>query len=65
MDWVDYVLDHEQETLQAWVQATQFDFEAFICHAEPPAMPEKPPSDARARARKGCGSERRRAMRRP
>ena len=33
-DWIDYVLDHEKEPLQAWVQAAQFDFEPFICDEE-------------------------------
>ena len=46
-DWVDYVLDHGQEALQAWVQASQFDFEAFVCQEEAPAKPKKPPSDRR------------------
>src|SRR5262249_19854674 len=30
-DWIDYVLDHDKEALQAWVQASQFEFEPFIC----------------------------------
>jgi hypothetical protein len=30
-DWVDYILDHEHQALTAWVQATHFDFESFIC----------------------------------
>ena len=46
-DWVDYVLDHEQEALQAWVQASQFDFEPFICREAPAGKPEKPSSKRR------------------
>ena len=44
IDWIDYVLDHEKEPLQAWVQAAQFDFEAFICDEDQAARPKKPPS---------------------
>ncbi len=44
IDWIDYVLDHEKEPLQAWVQAAQFDFEAFICDEDQAARPTKPPS---------------------
>src|SRR5262245_27113131 len=42
-DWIDYVLDYEKEPLQAWVQAAQFDFEAFVSD-EDPAKPRKPPA---------------------
>jgi hypothetical protein len=51
IDWVDYVLDHEQEALTAWVQAAQFDFEAFVCDEDaakvkkPPPPPEKHKSE--------------------
>ncbi len=41
-DWVDYVLDHEQESLRAWVQATQFDFEGFVCREEIPDETRRP-----------------------
>ena len=44
IDWIDYVLEHEKEPLQAWVQAAQFDFEAFICDEDQAARPKKPPS---------------------
>ena len=33
-DWIDYVLDQEQQPLTAWVQATRFDFEPFVCREE-------------------------------
>ncbi len=42
-DWIDYVLDHDQESLNAWVQAMQFDFEGFICDDETGTKPKKPP----------------------
>jgi cellulose synthase operon protein C len=62
-DWIDYVLDHEAEPLAAWVQASQFDFEPFICD-EDPAKPRKPPGEGkttrgrdRAGQREGAGAE--------
>lgn len=35
-DWVDYVLDREQEPLTAWQESMQFDFESFVCHEPSP-----------------------------
>jgi hypothetical protein len=51
-DWVDYVLDHEKEALQAWVQASQFDFEPFVCKDDQPAKTKKPPATERGRSGK-------------
>jgi hypothetical protein len=52
-DWVDYVLDHENEPLQAWVQASQFDFEPFICEEENrPEKPKKSPDDKKEKKEK-------------
>jgi cellulose synthase operon protein C len=48
-DWVDYVIDHEHEKLSAWINATQFDFDSFICRDDQQDQP-KPPTD---KARKG------------
>jgi cellulose synthase operon protein C len=52
-DWVEYVLDHDKEELQAWVQVAQFDFEAFVCTDEAPAKPKRPPSSDKKRSEKG------------
>src|SRR5205085_10475892 len=41
IDWIDYVLDRDKEPLQAWVQAAQFDFEAFICDEDLAGKPKK------------------------
>ncbi len=30
-DWVDYVIEAEQQALAAWIEATRFDFDSFIC----------------------------------
>jgi hypothetical protein len=48
-DWVDYVLDHDREALTAWVQASQFDFEAFVCSEDGQPRPKKaePPEPKR------------------
>ncbi|MFO0878493.1 MAG: hypothetical protein U0840_14230 [Gemmataceae bacterium] len=46
-DWIDYVLDHEKQPLQAWVQATQFDFEPFVSEEETTSRPRKPPGEPR------------------
>jgi hypothetical protein len=48
-DWVDYVLDRDNEPLQAWVQAMRFEFEPFICDEETTPKPKKPPADEKAR----------------
>jgi hypothetical protein len=59
-DWIDYVLDHDREVLQGWVQAAQFDFESFVCNedgtpkkkSEPPE-PKKPSRASREGKQKG------------
>ena len=30
-DWVEYVLDYERESITAWTESFQFDFESFVC----------------------------------
>ncbi len=30
-DWVDYVIEAEQQPLAAWIEATRFDFDHFVC----------------------------------
>jgi hypothetical protein len=58
-DWVDYVLDHERQALQAWVQAAQFDFEPFICEEEGQPKPRKPPgSESKPRGQRDRSSGR-------
>ena len=34
-DWVDYVIETEQEPLAAWIGATRFDFDHFVCTDAP------------------------------
>lgn len=41
-DWVQYVLDRESESLNAWVQSAAFDFEPFICPDDQPDKPKSP-----------------------
>ena len=43
-DWVQYILDHEQKALEAWMQAARFDFESFICKEELTTPVEPPPT---------------------
>lgn len=45
-DWVDYVLEHEQEPIAAWLGATQFQFEGFICKDD--VAKEKKPKEPTA-----------------
>ena len=50
-DWIDYVIDHESESLRAWVASHQFDFEHFVCTDEverkqTKAPPTPPPVEA-------------------
>ena len=52
-DWVDYIIDHERDALRAWVQATQFDFESFVCKEDAPDKPKAPPSEGKKKGRKG------------
>lgn len=40
-DWVDYVVDSNRESLKAWSEAMQFDFESFICPDEGPDRSSK------------------------
>jgi hypothetical protein len=43
-DWIDYVIETNQSLLAAWIEATRFDFDQFIC-VEPSAPKPKPPGD--------------------
>ena len=50
-DWVDYVIEAEQKPLLAWIEATRFDFDHFICKdtGGPKTKPdrgEKEPTDS-------------------
>lgn len=41
-DWVDYVIEAEQKPLAAWIEATRFDFDNFICkEGGPKNKPDK------------------------
>ena len=44
-DYVDYVLDREHESLEAWVAAHRFDFESFVCREDRAVRGEKPPPE--------------------
>jgi hypothetical protein len=51
-DWVDYVLDHDREALQAWVQASQFEFEPFTCNEDGTPKPKKAEHPERSRSQR-------------
>lgn len=56
-DWVDYVLDHDKAPLEAWVQASQFDFEPFVCDEDTrPEKPKKSPGDEKKEKKEKKGS---------
>jgi hypothetical protein len=42
-DWVDYVIEAEQKPLAAWIEATRFDFDHFVCKdtGGPKTRPDK------------------------
>ncbi|MBY0458219.1 MAG: hypothetical protein K2V38_12835, partial [Gemmataceae bacterium] len=48
-DWVDYVVEAEQQALAAWIEATRFDFDHFICKdvGGPKNKPDKGDKDAK------------------
>ncbi len=50
-DWVDYIIEAERDPLAAWIEATRFDFEHFICKdtAGPKTKPDKGDKDPKAR----------------
>jgi hypothetical protein len=53
-EWVDYVIDHERQELQLWVESAQFDFESFVIAEESPRKPAKAEESAeQAPSKKG------------
>jgi len=53
-EWVDYVLEQEQETLTSWMSANVFEFEPFVCEdgAAKPTKERKKQSAKTPRPRK-------------
>ena len=49
-DWVDYVIETNHAPLAAWVEATRFDFDHFVC-ADGPPKPPKNRDDEKGRRR--------------
>ena len=50
-DWVDYIIESEQKPLSAWIEATRFDFDQFICTETggPKTKPDKGDREPRER----------------
>jgi hypothetical protein len=44
-DWIDYVLEHDHEPLQAWIESARFEFEPFVCDED-----DRPKPTPRAKA---------------
>ncbi|MFM8271877.1 MAG: hypothetical protein ACKODX_06025, partial [Gemmata sp.] len=62
-DWVDYVIEAEQQALSAWIEATRFDFDNFVCKevGGPKNRPDKGDKDTKEKdedlkAPKGVGA---------
>ncbi|AMV24875.1 hypothetical protein VT84_10790 [Gemmata sp. SH-PL17] len=62
-DWVDYVIEAEQQALAAWIEATRFDFDHFVCKdvGGPKNKPDKGDKDSKekdddVKAPKGVGT---------
>lgn len=45
-NWVDYVLDHHAQALDAWTESHRFEFEAFICKDDVKESPTPAPGNA-------------------
>lgn len=50
-DWVDYVITAEQKPLAAWIEATRFDFDHFVCRDTGGPKPRPGPGDREPRGR--------------
>ncbi len=50
-DWVDYIIEAEPQQLVAWIEATRFDFDGFICKdaGGPKPKPDKPDKEPKER----------------
>jgi hypothetical protein len=42
-EWVNYVIEAEQEPLAAWIESTRFDFDQFVCPAKDAGGPKPKP----------------------
>ncbi len=50
-DWVDYVIEAEQQVLAAWIEATRFDFDHFVCKdaGGPKTKPDKSDKESKSK----------------
>ena len=56
--WVDHVLDREHEPLTAWIEASRFDFEAFVCRGdEKPKEPSEPKPPRKEKAKRAAAKK--------
>ena len=54
-EWVNYVIETNREPIAAWIAATTFDFDSFVC-AETGTKPKPPPAKGEEKAVKGKSS---------
>ncbi len=53
--WVEYVIDRHAEPLSAWVEATRFEFQSFLCGDAGESKAPKPPGAKADAGRKAKG----------
>jgi cellulose synthase operon protein C len=46
-DWIDYILEHEQVAMNAWIASHRFEFESFVCRDDEVKQPRQVPSNER------------------
>lgn len=56
-DWVDYVIETNHAPLAAWVEASRFDFEHFVCADGQPPKPKDDGADKGKRPKKSVPDE--------
>ncbi|MDX1929256.1 MAG: hypothetical protein SFV81_22200 [Pirellulaceae bacterium] len=46
-DWIDYIFEHEQVAMNAWIASHRFEFESFVCRDDEVKQPRQVPSGER------------------
>lgn len=48
-DWVEYIIETNQQPLKEWIEASRFDFDSFICSESPGPKPKPPETELEVR----------------
>lgn len=48
-DWVEYIIETNQQPLKEWIEASRFDFDSFICSESPGPKPKPPETEVELR----------------